>query len=732
MPEKQVSPALDARQAENSGRSPRFRYDRAQNENGGSDMFKARIATFGMLAIALPASAQDAAAARPARAEAIRRAPAFSAEQLLAPPGRDWLTNGGNLFNQRYSPLAKIDRDNVAGLKGVWRTHLDGSGLEPRYSGEATPIVHDGVIYISTGADDVFALSVASGEILWRYRADLDPDITTVCCGWTSRGVALGAGKVFIGQLDGRLVALDQRTGRPAWVTQAERWQDGLTITSAPLYYDGRVITGFAGADRGTRGRIKAYDADDGSLIWTFYTIPGPGEPGHETWPADSDVWQHGGASIWQTPAVDPELGLLYFSTANPGPDYSGAIRAGDNLYSSSIVALDAATGEYRWHFQEVHHDLWDYDASNPVLLFDVRIDGRMRRGIVEVGKTGFAYFLDRETGEPLIGIEERPVPQEPRQATAATQPYPLGESVVPQSVDVAPLGYELVNEGRIFTPFFGPEPVIARPSIWGGASWPPNAYDPVREMLFVCASDFPGTFSGGHIALEKPTHEESWGGGRVGYPRVPRVGQFVAMDVKTNTAAWRTQWPDQCYSGAAATGGGLVFTGRNDGRLIALDSDDGGLLWEFQTGAGLNSPASVFEHGGEQYVVVLSAGNTLIGSPRGDSVWLFGLNGTLEEALPGDTPLTPVLSTAADDLDAPDLERGADLYRQTCLPCHGEDGRGGHGGGAPLDSLHAVEQAAAIVREGRNNMPPFAAALTAQQILDVSAYVTKAFSAAP
>jgi alcohol dehydrogenase (cytochrome c) len=688
---------------------------------------------YAQLAIAAVSAALVFVAAHGQTELRIQRAPAFTADELVALPMENWPTNGGNLFNQRYSPLSQIDRDNVADLRGVWRTHLNGSGLEPKYSGEATPIVHEGVIYIVTGADDVFALDVESGEILWAYEKHLNPAITTVCCGWTSRGVAIGDGKVFVGQLDAQLVALDQTTGEPVWATQAERWEEGFTITSAPLYYDGMVITGFAGADKGTRGRVKAYDADDGSLLWTFYTVPGPGEIGHESWPADSDVWQHGGAAVWQTPAVDPELGLVYFSTANPGSDYAGAVRPGDNLFSASIVAIDVATGEYRWHFQEVHHDIWDYDASNPVVLFDARIDGQLRKGIVEVGKTGFAYILDRETGEPLIGIEERPVPQEPRQATSATQPYPIGEPVVPQHVEVAPLGFRLVNEGRIFTPFYGPEPVIARPSIWGGASWPPNSYDPDRELLYVCASDFAGTFSGGHMETQVPPPlGESWTGGRAGNPQLPRLGQFVAMDVKTNTAAWRVQWPDQCYSGSVATGGGLVFTGRNDGRFIALDSDTGELLWQFQTGAGVNTSGAVFEHEGQQYVAILSAGNSLIGSAHGDSVWLFGLNGTLGETTPGDTPLRPAVSMAAGNLAAPDLALGAELYRQTCLPCHGDDGLGGHGGGVALDAIASLDLATTVIRDGRNSMPPFGTALSAQQILDVSAYILDAFGRAP
>jgi alcohol dehydrogenase (cytochrome c) len=299
--------------------------------------------------------------------------------------------------------------------------------------------------------------------------------------------------------------------------------------------------------------------------------------------------------------------------------------------------------------------------------------------------------------------------------------------------VDVAPLGYTLINEGRIFTPFFGPERVIARPSIWGGASWPVSSYDPERGLLYVCASDFPGTFSGGHEPVELPPPPgQDWVGGRFGTTQLPRLGQFVAMDMTTNTAAWRVQWSDQCYSGSVATGGGVVFTGRNDGHFIALDADNGDLLWEFQTGAGVNAAASVFEDQGRQYVAIYSAGNALIGSAHGDSVWLFGLDGTLGEARPGDTPLRPRVSAAAPAPGAPDLARGATLYTQTCVPCHGDDGLGGHGGGAPLNALDSLDQVTTVVRDGQNNMPPFNAALTPQQILDVSAYALEAFRRTP
>jgi alcohol dehydrogenase (cytochrome c) len=570
----------------------------------------------------------SAVAAQPARPSVPPPAPAFTAKQLTAQPRDGWITNGGNIFNQRYSPLTEINRDTVGRLKPSWRVGLKGSGAASKYSGQGQPLEHDGVIYMVTGADDVFAIDVETGAMLWTYLAKLDDKNDSVCCGWSSRGLALGDGKVFVGQLDGKLVALDQRTGEVAWSTQAERWQDGFVITSAPLYYDGLVITGFAGGDRATRGRLKAFSARDGSLKWTFYTIPGPDEPGHETWPQDNDSWKYGGASIWQTPAVDPELGLVYFSTSNPGPDLNGRVRAGDNLYSSSIVALEVATGRYRWHFQEVHHDLWDYDAPNPVVLFDAPIAGQDRKGIAEVGKTGFTYILDRTNGKPLVGIEERAVPQEPRQATAATQPYPLGDPIVPHEIDITPEGFELVNRGRIFTPFWD-KPVLVKPQATGGANWPPSSYDPETHLLYVCAHDGISAYSSdGETSFMQPTPGTRYAEGTFGRAGVRVSGIFAAVDLTTNKLAWRQQWSEMCYSGSIVTKGGLVFVGRNDNRFTALDKDNGKLLWDFPTDAAVNATASTFEHKGKQYVVVLAAGSFFPGTKHGDSLWLFTLDG--------------------------------------------------------------------------------------------------------
>jgi alcohol dehydrogenase (cytochrome c) len=571
-----------------------------------------------------------------AQSGGIVTAPRFADDDLVAAPTTGWPTNGGDWYNRRYSPLQDINRETVRRLRGVWRARLDGSGAGPRHSGEATPIVHEGTLYISTGDNDVFAIDVETGERLWKHAAQLDQNISTLCCGWISRGVAIGEGKVFSSQLDGQLVALDQRTGAVAWAIQAERWQDGYTITSAPLYYDGLVITGFSGGERGIRGRVKAFNAANGQLVWTFYTIPGPGEVGHESWPSDNDLWMDGGAPVWNTPALDPELGLIYFSTGNAAPDYNGSLREGDNLFAVSIVAVDVRTGKYRWHFQQVHHDIWDYDSPNPVVLFDIEIDGKQRQAVAQAGKTGWVYILDRTDGSPLIGIEERPVPQEPRQKTAATQPYPIGDAFVPQHVEIAPEGFELINEGRIFTPFWIDRKVVAKPGVWGGANWPPSAYDPNSGYFFVCARDSMLAFGASEIDAERTEPGASFeGAGHAGFRLVAR-GIFAALDMHTNKLVWQQAWPEPCYSGATVTAGGLVFVGRSDGRLTAHDTDTGKQLWEFQTGAGMNAPVTVFEHKGRQYIAAYSAGNLFARSAKGDSVWLFALDGPLDEVEPG------------------------------------------------------------------------------------------------
>ncbi|MDE0372694.1 MAG: PQQ-binding-like beta-propeller repeat protein [Rhodospirillales bacterium] len=667
---------------------------------------------------------------------------AFSPAELTRLPTDAWLTNGGDLYNRRYSPLTAINRDNVAGLKGVWRTRLGGSGLARQYSGEAEPIVYDGVLYIVTGANDVFAIRIDSGEIVWSYEARLDPTISTICCGWTSRGLGFGEGKVFVGQLDGKLVALDRHTGEVVWSVQTERWQEGYTITSAPRYYDGMVITGYAGAEYAARGRVKAYAADDGSHVWTFYTVPGPGEFGHDTWPDDNEVWRHGGATVWQTPAVDPELGLMYFSTGNPGPDFNGAVRAGDNLFSVSMVAINVTTGEYRWHFQQIRHDLWDFDAANPVVLFDVEIDGVVRKAISEINKNGYNYILDRVSGEPLLGMDYVPVPQEPRQATADTQPIPRGVTAAPVTIDIAPEGAVLLDE-HVYVPFWSDEDGEGRVvGTRSGANWPPSSYDPQRRLLYVCVNERLSHYRANEDETDMPPLGERYMGGSFGGVGMPTTGVLAALDVTTNTPAWRQRWPDRCYSGSVATAGDLLFIGRSDGRFMAYDSDNGMPLWEFQTGAGVNTTPAIFEYEGEQYVAVFSAGNAFASSPRGDSVWLFSLNGTLDPveapppsafigrarggggAAPAADPTAPAGTGApAAPMGLPNLDNGATLYGLVCELCHGADGQGGHADGAPITPGLTLTEAVSVVTDGRNTMAGFGGALSADELRDVSAY---------
>lgn len=676
----------------------------------------------------------------PFQAAGARLAPAFTARDLVALPGANWVTSGGNVYNQRYSPATRITRENVANLKAVWRVHLNGSGVGPKYSGQGQPLVYDGIIYQVTGADDVFAVDLQSGRLLWQYTANLDPGISTICCGWTNRGVALGEGKVYVGQLDGKLVALDQRTGKVVWSVQAERWQDGYTITAAPLYINGLVITGFAGAEMVTRGRVKAYSAEDGAPAWTFYTIPAPGEKGNETWPAGGDEWKSGGGSVWNTPAADPALGLIYFQTGNPNPDFNGGKRAGDNLFTSSVVALDVKTGTYRWHFQEVHHDIWDYDAATPIVLFDAPYQGRTRKALAAAGKTGWLYILDRETGAPLVGIEERPVMQEPRQATSKTQPFPVGDAFVSQDLSDAPKDYPLVNGGRIFTPHWM-EGAAFKPGPLGGANWPMPAYNPKTRLLYVCANDMPG-----HLSATEYEDGLAEGAmrtaGRMGRgPQSKMAGVIAAMDVTTNRKRWAVESPgDLCMNALSATATGLVFVGRNDGRVTALDGDSGTQLWSFQTDAGVSAPATVVDYQGEQYVVVFSAGTVTSGSVRGDSVWLFSLRGTmgptgkpstvvsLPAGLGGMRAVVPALAPKVIEAvqgRTPDVDAGKVTYTQACMFCHGARGEGGAHGPA-FGALPDLAAVMTIVADGRGAMPKFGLGLTPDQIQDAAAYVLR------
>jgi quinohemoprotein ethanol dehydrogenase len=554
---------------------------------------------------------------------------------LQSPVGKDWVTNGGNLTNQRYSALKQIDTTNVKQLKGAWMTRLKGSGFGGKYSFEASPLVKDGIMYVVTGNEDVFALNAKTGEILWERWSGIDQKISTVCCGWVNRGLAMGEGMLFLGQFDANVVALDIKTGKEVWRTPIEVWQDGYGITSAPLYYDGIVYSGITGGEFGVRGRLTALDAKTGKILWRWYTLPGPGEFGSDTWPTGTDHAMRGGATIWNTPALDPQLGLVYFATGNCGPDYDGSMREGDNLFCASIVAIKAKTGEYAWHFQEVHHDIWDYDAASPVALFDTVVNGQPRKGIAQAGRTGWVYMLDRTNGKPLIGIEERPVPQEPRQKTAETQPFPIGDAIVPQCAQ--PLdGYE--KAGCIFEAFWE-EPVLIQPSGGGGTNWAPMSYNPDTGSFYVVATVRTSAFGRYGDTFKKGLR---YVGGTQSAPiGSPMSGTFTAVGGNTNKMVWQNKTPYRIGNGggSTATAGGLVFHGEPDGNILAYDAKTGAELWKFQTGFGAEAPPVVYEADGDQYIAIAAGGNQLTGSAYGDAVWSFSLKGQVNPLWPPPPP---------------------------------------------------------------------------------------------
>ena len=578
------------------------------------------------------------------------RSPAQDELARTTAAGNNWITFGGALNDQRYSTLDQVNTGNVAGLKGAWMTRL-GSGRGLKYRFEADPLVIDGVMYLATGNDDIFALDATTGRKLWQWQSDIPQDIADICCGWDNRGVASGQGMIFAGLLDGSVVALDQKTGKQVWRDQLEDYKAGYTITGAPRYFDGMVFTGISGGEFGIRGRIHALDAKTGSEIWRFYTVPGPNDFGGDTWPDDGISYLHGGGGVSQAPAIDPDLGLMYFSTGNPG-SWRGDRRLGDNLFTNSIVALDYKTGQYRWHFQQVHHDIWDADSLSPVVLFDQTYDGQQRKGLYECSKTGWCYILDRTNGRPLTGMAERPVPQEPRQATAATQPYPSGDSFVDQCALPAQ-GFPLL--GCVFTPYWD-IPVALRPAIDGAATYNPIAYNPKTGFIYALGHEIEFTLS---INPADFVEGRWWIETAVGQPAgVPITSTITALDSRTNKIVWQKRRDGGDSKGDLTTAGGLLFAGNPDGTLKALDAATGDQLWSFQTGLGIAAPPMTYSVNGQQYVAVAVGGN--VGGNvtlDGDSVWAFKLNGSVDQV-----QAPPPIATANKAFAAPPVGFGQPL----------------------------------------------------------------------
>jgi alcohol dehydrogenase (cytochrome c) len=540
------------------------------------------------------------------------------------PPAGDFPLVGGNLGNQRYSSLARIDKSNLSRLGGAWMVHADEGGRGGTM--QATPVVVDGTMYLAAG--HIQARDARTGALKWRYPEG------PVAVGhvFSNRGLVVAEGKVFSAAPGNMLIALDRKTGAVVWTTTLAARGN----TNAPaVYYQGLVYIGVGGGESGVRGQFGAYDAKTGKEVWKFWTVPGPGEFGHDTWEGDS--WKYGGAPIWTHPAIDPDLGMNYVPTGNAGPDNDGTERGGDNLFTVSVVALDLKTGAYKWHFQEVHHDLWDYDSAAAPVLADITYQGRPRRVLMHAGKAGLMYVLDRTNGKPLIGVEERPVEQEPRMKTAKTQPFPLGDSFVPTCPEPGSVSPEYKST-CVFGAYWT-EPVVMAPGTLGGLSWAPMTFSPQTRLLYVCGSIINSGFG-----LKREIFDETTGrlkvtpeGGRGFFrpPGEPRAGTLTAMDPTTNKIVWQTRMKYPCGSGSGllSTASGLLFHGESDGYLTAYDVKNGDVLWKFQTGAGADAPVATYEVAGEQYVAILAGGNSFLQSLSGDSLWAFKLGGTLPQA---------------------------------------------------------------------------------------------------
>jgi quinohemoprotein ethanol dehydrogenase len=541
-------------------------------------------------------------------------------DDWTAVPGKNFPLSGGNYFHQRYSALDQINAANVKKLGAAWVMHLDEGGPGGQLQG--TPVVIDVVMYVTTGTRHVLAIDAATGAVKWRYRPDSPGPIGG------NQGVAVADGKVFFGRRDNVLVAVDQKTGSLLWQTALT--PEPTAYTSAPaVYYDGLVYIGTSGGDSGARGQMGAYDAKTGKEVWKFYTIPGPGDRFVDTWEGDS--YKNGGGGVWTSPSLDPELRQIYFSVGNGGLRQSGAAdrnptfrdepyRNGNNLFTASVVALDLKTGAYKWHFQQVHHDVWHLDAGGPSVLADIPYQGRLRKILINAGKTGYLYILDRTNGTPLIGIEERPVPQSARLKTSRTQPYPIGDPFVP--VCPEPLGdYE---RGCLFSSY-GEKPVLVGPGTAGGNTWAPTTFSPKTNLVYVPGTVFDSIFQ---LGAEGPGRDVQ--STAIHPPGSRRSGTLTAMDPTTNRIVWqkKTTYPMGGGSGLLSTAGGLLFHGEPDGHFVAYDIKNGDEMWKFQTGAGADAPVSTFEANGEQYLAIMAGGNSVLRSQRGDFLWAFKLGG--------------------------------------------------------------------------------------------------------
>ncbi|MDX1421676.1 MAG: PQQ-dependent dehydrogenase, methanol/ethanol family [Kiloniellales bacterium] len=514
--------------------------------------------------------------------------------------GNNFLHTNGNYSQTRYYPASQINTSNVHKLRPAWIFQT-----EIVETMETSPIVVNGIMYVTTAFSHAYALDAKTGAEIWHYRHNMGP-ITTFCCGPNNRGVAVYDDMVYLGTLDAKLVALDAKTGKVVWEQQIADPELGYSETMAPTAVNGKILIGTNGGEYGIRGFVKAYDAKSGELLWTFNTIP---EDSVGVWATHDatgrdmlrdidaekkalaemgDPYKTLGGGVWQNPAVDLETNRIYFVVGNPSPDLDGSLRPGDNLYTDSLVAVDLETGEYVCHFQYIAHDVWDLDAVSPPILTDVvDDDGNAMPGVLHGGKTGHVYVHDRENCE-LIRFSEAMVAQE----NMWTLPTAEGARMLPGAN--------------------------------GGVEWSPMAIDPNQRLVYAINLHQPMTY---HVESTPYPEGKLWLGGAFKViPSEEQWGNVTAVDYDTGKIRWKVKTPQPMIGGILATAGGLVFTGEGNGQFKAYDSASGSVLWNFQAGAGVNAPPSSYTVDGKQYIVVAAGGNTQLNYKRGNNIIAFTL----------------------------------------------------------------------------------------------------------
>lgn len=490
-------------------------------------------------------------------------------------PG-NWLTYSRNYSGQRYSPLDQIHTGNAGRLHVAWMHQVDDSD-----GFETSPIVVDGVLYITEPPNIVSALDAATGHTLWSYHKDIPKDLR-MCCGRVNRGLAILGDAVYYASIDAHLIALDARTGILRWDVTMADYKLGYTSTGAPLAVKDKIITGMAGGEYGVQGFIDAYDAKTGKRAWRFHTIPAKGEPGNETWAGDS--WKTGSATSWVTGAYDAESNTVYWGTGNPGPDWNGDVRKGDNLYSDCLIALDPDTGAKKWHFQYTPHDMNDWDSTQTPMLVDADVRGQARKMVVLANRNGFYYALDRTTGKFIDG----------RAYVKQTWATGLDEAGRPM---------------RIASAAPSVEGTLIWPSLAGGSNWYSSTYHPKTNLYYVNVKELAAVYHKGD-ADYKPGALFN-GGGQKDYKGEDGYGAVRALDVVTGELRWEYRLFGPSHSGLLSTGGGLIF-GSNSSSFFALDAERGTLLWHFETGSGIDANPVTYLSGGKQYVVI-PAGHALL-----------------------------------------------------------------------------------------------------------------------